>query len=101
MNQFLADVVGRLNKVLAVVFVVMGVLGGSIAASDMWWWNPGLAVAALLGVTLTGIVLAISVCGLLALVVSIYEVLKDIRRLLETEGKDASAPDNDANPVLT
>jgi cell division protein FtsX len=74
MNSFLASVVGFLNGLLALLFVFVGAQVG-----NKMYGEEGLVYGLLLG-----FLVAILVCGVLAVFISMRSDLIEIRRLLES-----------------
>ncbi len=75
MNQFLANALGQLNALAAVVIMLGAAVAGGFAMTD----SPlGGAILGLTG----GFLLAIVVCGLLALIITIQNTLESIDQRL-------------------
>ena len=69
MNKFLADSLGWLNAVLAIVIVLAGWALGLLGTQDFW----GAIVGAV-----GGFLVAVLICGVLAVLISIHNELKAI-----------------------
>jgi hypothetical protein len=80
MNRFLANAVGFLNALIAVVIIVAGAVAGAI---------QGL-VYAVIGAVL-GLAVAVLICGLLALALDIRNELVQIRKALTHTGLGRAA----------
>jgi D-alanine-D-alanine ligase-like ATP-grasp enzyme len=74
MNSFLASIVGFLNGVLAIFFIIVGA-----GVGHNFYGQDGLIVG-----LLVGLLVAILVCGVLAVFISMRSELIEIRRLLES-----------------
>jgi len=74
MNSFLASIVGFLNGVLAIFFIIVGA-----GVGHNFYEQGGLVIG-----LLVGLIVAILVCGLLAVFISMRSELIEIRRLLES-----------------
>ena len=70
-NQLLAASIGRANAVLAIVLILFGL------ATGINWF--GWVVGIILGL-LAGFAMAVSVCGVLAILVSIRDLLEESLR---------------------
>ena len=90
MNRFLARMVGVLNRLLAALFPVGGPSGGAAWGAHFGFHVVLDAVIGLFVGMVAGAFLALVVCGLLALLVSIHGTLNDIRRLLAEAAADTS-----------
>ena len=78
MNSLLASIVGFLNAFLALFFVICGaVIGDSL--------NYQLDGMGLVSGLIVGAILAIVVCGVLAIFISMRNELMAIRRLLDAQ----------------
>lgn len=76
MNRLLAKTLGAINAWIAIALVFGGVfLGTTIAEGD----NEGLLM---LAGGLAGFLVALLLCGFIAMLVSIYDALNDIRQML-------------------
>lgn len=75
MNHFLASIVGFLNGLLALILIIGGAAIGSLLENQ---FNINGVVIGLIA----GVILAVVVCGLLAIFISIRNELILIRRLL-------------------
>ena len=86
LNQFLANALGRLNALAAVVIILgAAVAGGAMPDSPL--------VGAILGL-IGGFLLAIVVCGLLALIITIQNILERIdQRLMALSESLSQIPD--------
>ena len=85
MNSLLASIVGFLNGFLALLFII----GGAIIGDE---YDPLLEGFGLEGLGLPlgliiGVILAIVVCGILAIFVSMRNELMAIRRLLDMQSQ--------------
>ena len=79
MNWMLADAMGFLNIVVAVILIVGGAIAGAAMSGTSPMFPAGTgAVIGLLG----GGLYAFLICGLMAVHISIYETLKEIRHSL-------------------
>jgi hypothetical protein len=78
MNRFLADALGKLNALIAGVIILLGVI---IGLASLFSQSGGFFI--MLGSILGSIVVAVLVCGLLALVIDIRnsnrEILEQLR----------------------
>ena len=79
MNSLLANTIGVLNGLLALFFVIVGALIGQSQLEGM-----GLIVGLVLG-----FILAVVVCGILAIFISMRDELIEIRKLLNKIAKQA------------
>ena len=84
MNKFLASAIGTINALIAWVLILVPPLAGAYSAGP-----PGLIAGLLIG-----FVLAVVLCGLLALLIDIRDSLREIA------GRDAaeSQPENKEPP---
>ena len=100
MNRLLARMVGVLNRLLAALFLVGGPIVGATIGAHYGFHVVREAVIGFLVGLVAGAFLAVVVCGLLALIVSIHDTLNDIHRLLveatADTAKRASASDSDS-----
>ena len=95
MNRMLADAMGIVNVVLAVLIFVVFLAAGAQSSLFLMWMPPhgivfGLVLGLVLGL-LGGVVSAGLVCGPLALLISAYGELKEIKQLLAARSDSASA----------
>ena len=79
MNSLLANTIGVFNGLLALLFVIAGALIGQSQLEDM-----GLIVG-----LVVGFILAVVVCGILAIFISMRDELIEIRKLLNKISKQA------------
>ena len=78
-NLFLAESIGTLNGALAILLVFLGLVGGVSRASGVF---VGL---------LTGVATAIAVCGVLALLIQIRDLLTEsLKRQQDNSGDPPS-----------
>ena len=78
MNSLLASIVGFLNAFLALFFVI----GGAVIGDSFNYQLDGMGLV--LGLII-GAILAIVVCGVLAIFISMRNELMTIRRLLDKQ----------------
>ena len=100
-NRSLARMVGVLNRLLAALFLVGGpIVGATIGAHYGFHVVREAVIGSLVGLV-AGAFLAVVVCGLLALIVSIHDTLNDIHRLLVEATADTAKrdPASDPGPV--
>ena len=85
-NGFLAKSIGLLNAALAVVLVLFGLVLGLVLAC------PFIGPLAFVAGPLVGVALAISVCGLLAVLINIRDLLAEslVQRRPLDEQRDRS-----------
>jgi hypothetical protein len=81
MNTFLANIVGFLNGVLALFFII----GGAVIGYDLNYQLEGMGLV--FGLVI-GFILAIVVCGVLAIFISMRNELTQIRYLLAAEKRE-------------
>lgn len=82
-NRLLADSIVPLNGLLAIVLVLLGLMSG-VSASGAGGIFTGL---------LTGVAMAIAVCGALALLIQIRNLLaKSLSRQQDNSGNPPSQP---------
>lgn len=81
MNTFLANIVGFLNGVLALFFII----GGAVIGYDLNYQLEGMGLV--FGLVI-GLILAIVVCGVLAIFISMRNELTQIRYLLAAEKRE-------------
>ena len=93
MNRLLARMVGALNRLLAALFLVGGPIVGATIGAHYGFHVVREAVIGFLVGLVAGAFLAVVVCGLLALIVSIHDTLNDIRCLLGEAAADTSNRD--------
>ena len=79
MNSLLANTIGLLNGLLALFFIIAGALIGQSQLEGM-----GLIVG-----LVVGFILAVVVCGILAIFISMRDELIEIRKLLNKISKQA------------
>mgnify|MGYP001168955488 CR=1 FL=1 len=89
MNNLLASVAGFLNGLLALTFVIGGALIGSalnykIEGMGDWLGYNIQGMGTIYGLC-TGLIIALIVCGFIAIFVSMRNELKEIRRLLQDQ----------------
>ncbi len=75
MNHFLVSNLNRLNKLLAIVLILAGVIGGQAVASMLAQLNIGSFLGAIIGLAV-GIVAAILTCGSVAILIEILDALR-------------------------
>ena len=93
MNRLLAGMVGVLNRLLAALFLVGSpIVGATIGAHYGFHVVREAVIGSLVGLV-AGAFLAVVVCGLLALIVSIHDTLNDIHRLLVEATADTANRD--------
>jgi hypothetical protein len=80
-NSVLADGLAALNAVLAIIIVIAGILGGSAGLQTRGY---GELTGAIIGGAI-GLLIAIFICGALALAVDIRSNLAGIRAVLENK----------------
>ncbi len=81
-NRFLAGTIATLNAILAIVIVIFSAFGTSIAMSsldDDPGGKIGLGVIGFLLGIIVGVIFALIVCGIIALLVDIRQVLIETR----------------------
>jgi hypothetical protein len=83
MNRFLASSIGYLNGLLAVIIILAGGFGARSMALSAGAVDA--AGAALIGGLLLGLVVAVLLCGVLAIFVDIRREVVAIRELLSKE----------------
>ena len=95
----LANGLSGLNSFLALMIIVG--TAGTVAYLMSEALGPGGFVAGIVVGGMAGLLLAIMVCGLLALVVSIHENLQEIRNMIEEHGntKQQLAPEPEKEPA--
>ena len=91
MNRMLADAMGIVNVVLAVLIFVVVLAAGATSPLFLMFMSPIGKVVGLLVGLLGGVVSAVLVCGTLALLISAYGELKEIKQLLAARSAGASA----------
>ena len=80
-NSLLASILSTINALLALAIIVVGVGAGSSYASEQGY-SRGLGVLIGLG---GGVLIAVMVCGLLAVLIDIRAGIKEVAHLLRQQ----------------